>query len=133
MSRQPRRARCHAIALPTIPAPMTTTLARSGSAAMCLLQFRVHSRISLSCRPSPATMSAEIHHDRLELGQALDREPPADPPEAALRSRAAPERQVRLPVVRAFVDVDPSGASRLGKTQAPREVTGEDAREQAVG
>ena len=62
--------------------------------------------------------SGEIHHDRLELRQALDREPPADPAEAALRARAAAERQVRLPVVRALVDVDPSGASRLGEPQA---------------
>src|SRR5690349_15328321 len=34
MSRQPRRARCQAMLLPTIPAPMTTTRARSGSGLM---------------------------------------------------------------------------------------------------
>src|SRR5881628_3858332 len=97
MSRQPRRARCQAMLLPTIPAPMTTALARSGSVAMCLLQV-----------PAPIRRSGEIHHDRLELRQALDREPPADSAEAALRSRPAPEWQVRLPVVGALVDVDPS-------------------------
>ncbi len=34
MSRQPSRARCQAMLLPTMPAPMTTTRARSGSALM---------------------------------------------------------------------------------------------------
>src|SRR5439155_17692493 len=98
----------------TIPAPMTTTLARSGSVAMSLLQL-----------PAPIRRSGEIHHDRLELSQALDREPPADSPEAALRSRAPAEGQVRLPVVGAFIDVDPSGARRLGEPQAPGEVARE--------
>ncbi len=36
MSRQPRRAKCQAMLLPTIPAPMMTTFARSGSAPMPL-------------------------------------------------------------------------------------------------
>src|SRR5215211_1804463 len=126
MSRHPRRARCQAIELPTMPAPMTTTFAFAGSPAMCLLQrplirrrrfvvrFGPRSRTLECARSGPCRRlaappaeraglaSGEIHHDRFELGQPLDREPPADPPEPALGSRTATEREVRLPVVGAF-------------------------------
>src|SRR3990172_3306726 len=124
--------------LPTIPAPMTTTLARSGSAPMC---------VPSSCAPAPPAASlslgrqdragwldrcsGEVDDDGLELGQALDEVAPADPAEPALGARATAEREVRLPVVRALVDVDPSGPDRFGEAEADLEVAGEDRGEEA--
>src|SRR4026208_1182850 len=99
--------------LPTIPAPMTTTLARSGSVAMP----------RVPPRPRP---SGQVDHDGLELGQALERIAPADPPGAAPRPGATAERQVRLPVVRALVAVHPSGPRVLGERQPAPKVLRED-------
>src|SRR5580765_715662 len=103
--------------LPTIPAPMTTTLAHSGSAAMSVLLLAPVGRR----RPS-----GQVDDDRLQLGQPLDGEATADPPEPALRARATAEREMRLPVVGALVDVHPAGANALREVKAAAQVLGED-------
>src|SRR5437899_5015665 len=129
MSFQPCFARCQAMLLPTIPAPMITTPARSGSPAM---RKSIPPRGPRRSSPPDVTGSGEVDDDGLELGQAVDREAAANPTQAAPAAARAAEREMRLPVVRSLVDVDPAGAGVLGEPETAPQVAGEDARQQAV-
>ena len=71
-------------------------------------------------------------HDRLQLGEGLERRRASDAADAARAAGAAAERQVRLPVVRRLVDVDPAGSHLVGVAQALRQVAGEDRRQEPV-
>src|SRR6266545_7866228 len=107
----PSSASCQAALAPTMPQPTITVWARS---SICL---------PLWC---------QVDHDRLQLGEALHREASAHPPDTAARPGPAAERQVRLPVVGALVDVHPTSPYRLGERQPAPQVTGEDRRQQPV-
>src|SRR3990172_3964111 len=77
-------------------------------------------------------LSAEIDHDRLQLGEPIHREASADAADPAHRAGPPAEGQVRLPVVRALVHVHPARPNGLGEPQPPPQVLGEDRREQPV-
>src|SRR5215210_965638 len=129
MSRHPRRARWKTRLLPTMPPPMTTTRARSGS--WLILSPRSLDTPRRSAAPRVAS-SVQVDDHRLQLCQAIDREPAPDAPEAAALAAPATEGQVRLPVVRAFVDVDPPGPNGFGELDAAPQVGREDRGEEPV-
>ena len=63
--------------------------------------------------------------------RSIENRPPTRPRPLCEPARP-PNGQVRFPVVRAFVDVDPSGASRLGEPQPARQVAREHGGQEAV-
>src|SRR4051794_6912066 len=108
---------------------MTTTRARFGSPLIRSPNAppAPPRRIRSACR-----LSLQVDDHRLQLRQAIDREPAPDAPEAAALAAPATERQVRLPIVRAFVDVDPPGPNGFGELDAAPQVRGEDRGEEPV-
>src|SRR5438552_17213315 len=110
-----------------MPAPTITVCARSRMEPRCYRGV-----LRLQRGRCAINNSAQIDYDRLELGQAFHREPPADPPDAAPRAGAAAERQVRLPVVRPLVHVHPPGPDRLGEAEPAAQIAREDRGEQPV-
>src|SRR3954452_5149189 len=105
-----------------MPPPMTTTRAGSGSSLILSPRSLDAPRRSAAQR---VASSVQVDDHRLELCQAIDREPAADAPEAALLAAPAAEGQVRLPVVGAFVDVDPPGPNGFGELDSAPQVRGE--------
>src|SRR3972149_2677232 len=79
MSRQPLRARGQAMLFPTIPAPMTTTLAPSRSPARA-----TPPPCGPAGSPRASRRSGEVDDDRLELGHPVHREAATDAADAAL-------------------------------------------------
>src|SRR5437763_2420226 len=77
-------------------------------------------------------LRVDLDDYRLEVGHLLQREAAADPPDAAALAGPAAEGQVRLPVVRGLVDVDPSRLELVGHAQRARKVARVNRAEQAV-
>ena len=76
--------------------------------------------------------SSRVIDDHLDLRHRLKREAAAKPPDAAVCSDAAAERQVDLPVGAAFVDIDDACRDGLGEAQGAVHVSREDADAQAI-
>src|SRR6185312_12397908 len=77
-------------------------------------------------RRAPRGRAASADHDRLQLGELLDRVTAADAADAAVGARAAAEGEVVLPVVGGLVDVDEAGPDLVGEAQAVHHVARED-------
>src|SRR6266446_4699700 len=115
--------------MPAPPSSFTFTPAFFAASAM-----RPASAIGSSRGPSGtrALRALDLDDHGLQVGHLLERAVASNPPDAAAFARAPAERDVRLPVVRRLVDVDPADLQCLRHTQRPREVARVDRSEQAV-
>src|SRR5436305_7811953 len=110
---------------PAPPSSLTLTFLAAAASAI-----RWASAIGSSCglvtwaARSPSSLRRDLDHDGLEIGHLLEREPAADAPDAALLAGSTAEGQVRLPVVRGLVDVDPACLERIRETKRARQVPG---------
>src|SRR3954452_23190550 len=89
---------------------------------------------ALPAEPPPTMTKSYVsaNDDRLQLAERVHGRGAADAADAARRTRAAAERQVRLPVVRRLVDVHPPRLCRIRKAQPFAQIAREDRRQEPV-
>src|SRR5487761_830986 len=107
--------------------PMSFTCTRAVLAAEAI---RSASAIGSSSGPLPPI---DFDHDCLEVCHLLEGEASTDASDPAVLARATAERQVRLPVVGGFIDVDPTHLQVVGEPKGTGQVARVNGAQQAVG